>query len=229
MQGLNKDSFLFWENKIRNTDGILFGNIDKRRLTKESVIIYVGILDSKKGLLRSGWSSHGDISTALGFLQYVFLPTSFYTWIDRESEGFYIPLSPFDVLKKEVLKNINKEDDINISNDAIRMERAYNYLNSIWRYKDNLKTVKLKKFCGDFNYLWDKEPEKRLYIRVFERSEEIVDFILEQGETEFEEVIEEEIDMTIDELKFICQNAYDEPLINRNFIELLNTRIPIWF
>ena len=142
-----KDSFYFWENIIRNTDEILFGGMDKRIITKDSVITYIGILDRKKGLVRSGWSSHDDIGTALGFLQHVFLPTSFYTWIDRESEGFFIPLSPFDVLKSEVLKSMKESDDKEINVDAIRMERAYNYLSSIWKNEKEIKCLKLKKFC----------------------------------------------------------------------------------
>ncbi|PAB57140.1 hypothetical protein [Anaeromicrobium sediminis] len=230
MQGAyGKDNYYFWENKIRNTDSILFGSIGQKRLTKESVIIYIGILDKKKDLLRCGWSSHVDVSTALGFLQYVFLPTAFYTWIDRESDGFYIPLSPFHVLKEEVLKNVKKEDCKDINNDAIRMERAYDYLNNIWKDDDEIKNKKLKKFCKDFNIIWDEEPEKKLFIRVFEKCEEIADFILEQVEEEFEEVIEEEIGMSIDQLKFMCENAYNEPFINRNLIKILNTKIPIWF
>lgn len=224
-----KDKFYFWENKIRNTDKILFGGIDKKRITKESVIIYIGILDRKKGFVRAGWSSHEDVNTALGFLQYVFLPTSFYTWVDRESEGFYIPLSPFDVLREEVLKKVEKSDDKGIDADAISMERAYNYLNSIWVYDRVKKNLKLKKFCDDFNRMWDENPERKLFIRIFEKPEEIVDFILEKAEEEFQEVVEEEIDMTVNELRFICENIYDEPLINKNIIKILNSRIPIWF
>ncbi|MBB6216084.1 hypothetical protein HNQ80_002183 [Anaerosolibacter carboniphilus] len=224
-----KNNFYFWEKKIRDTEDILFGNIDKKRLTRESLIVYIGILDSKKGLVRSGWSSHGDVNTALGFLQHVFLPTAFYTWIDRKSDGFYIPLSPFHVLREEVLKSVMEDEDGNIANDAIKMEKAYNYLNSMWKYDDAEKRKKLIQFCSDFNLSWDQEPEKKLFVRVFEKSEEIVEFILENIVDEFEEVIEEELEMSIEQLRFMCEHAYDESLINKNIIELLNIRIPIWF
>ncbi len=223
------DNFYFWENKIRNYDEILFGSIDKKKITKDSIIIYIGILDREKGFVRSGWSSHEDVNTALGFLQHVFLPTSFYTWIDRESKGFYIPLSPFDVLKEEVLKHVNKSEDKGTNFDAIRMERAYNYLNSMWTHDKTKKNLKLKKFCNDFNNMWDEDSKRKLFLKIFEKPEEIVDFILEKAEEEFEEVIEEEIDMTIDELRFRCEDIYDKPLINKNLIEVLNNKIPIWF
>ncbi|AOT72024.1 hypothetical protein [Geosporobacter ferrireducens] len=229
MQGQYKNNFYFWERKIRNADDVLFGNLDKKRLTRKSVIIYLGILDTPKGLLRSGWSSHGDVNTALGFLQHVFLPTVFYTWIDRESDGFYIPLSPFHILKDEVLKSMEKEEIKNIESDAIKMEIAYQDLNSMWKYNETEKMLKLKAFCNGFNSAWDQEPEKKLFVKVFEKSEEIVAFILENTVDELEEVIEEEIEMSIEQLRFICKNAYDESFINKNIIELLNTRIPIWF
>lgn len=230
MQGLNQiNNFFFWENKIRNTDSILFGNIGRKYLTQRSVILYIGILDEKKGFLRSGWSSHDDISSTLGFLQYVFLPTALHTWIDRNSDGFYIPLSPFDILKEEVLKKTYKDENFDANSDAVKMERAYDYLSSIWKCDDDLKMSKLRKFCLDFNRAYDQEPEKKLFVRIFEKCGEIPGFILENMENEFEEVIEEEIQMPINELKHMCENAYDEPLINRNFVKILNDRIPIWF
>ncbi len=224
-----KDNFYFWENIIRNTDGLLFGGMDKEVIDKDSIIIYIGILDRKKGIVRSGWSCQSDIGTALGFLQHVFLPTSFYTWIDRESNGFFIPLSPFNIVKTEVLNNILNSDDKEANADALRMEKAYNYLDSIWKNEKEMKKVKLKKFCHEFNNLWDQDPERKLFIRIFEKPDEIFDFILEGSEDEFEEVIEEEIEMSISDLKFMCENAYDEPLINKNLIKILNNKIPIWF
>ena len=77
--------------------------------------------------------------------------------------------------------------------------------------------------------MWDQDPERKLFIRIFEKPEEIIDFILEELEDEFEEVIEEEIEMSIDDLKFMCKNVYDQPLINKNLIKMLNSKIPIWF
>ena len=224
-----EENFCFWENKIRNSDEILFGSIDKKRITKDSIIIYIGILDKEKRFIRSGWSSHEDVNAALGFIQHVFLPTSFYTWIDRESKGFYIPLSPFAVLKEEVLKHVNKSEDNKTNFDAIRMERAYHYLNNMWIYDKRKKNLKLKKFCNDFNNMWEEGLKRKLFLRIFEKPEEIVHFILENAEEEFEEVIEEEIEMTIDELRFICEDIYDKPLISKNLIEILNNKIPIWF
>jgi hypothetical protein len=221
-----KDNFYFWENKIRNIDDILFSKCDKEKITRESVIIYIGILDKKKGLLRSGWSVQEDFSTALGFIKYVFLPTAFYTWIDRESNGFFIPLSPFDILKEEVLqyqKVVTKET----SNDAIRMERAYHYLNTLGRKEDGNSRLKLDKFTKDFNKLWNKDPENRLFLKVFSSAQEIVDFIFD--ENVFEEFVEEEIEMSKAELENLCQDVYTQPFINRNFINILNNKIPVWF
>ncbi|ABR49152.1 hypothetical protein Amet_3012 [Alkaliphilus metalliredigens QYMF] len=221
----NKDNFYFWENLVRNTDNILFGGNDKRIITSESVIIYIGILDIEKDILRSGWSCHDDVDTALGFLQHVFIPTSFYTWIDRKSEGLFIPLSPFDVLKHEVFNDINELDD-RAYIDATRMERSYYFLNSIWENQREVKNEKIKNFCQYFNSEWNKEPERKLFIRMFREPLEIYNYIFEGG---FGEVIEEEIRMSMEDFKFICEHACDEPLINKNLIKILNRNIPVWF
>lgn len=217
-----ENNFYFWEKKIRDMDDILFGNMAGKGVTRDSVLLYIGILDRQKDIFLCGWSCHRDVNTALGFLQYVFLPSCFYTWVDRESDGFYIPMSPFEVLKEEVLRHATEQE-------AQRMEKDYCTLNNIWQYLEQDKKAKLKDFCRAFNAQWDENPEKKLFVRAFAQCEEIVDFILENAEEEFEEVLEEELEMSIEQLKFMCRNVYDEPLINKNIIELLNTRIPVWF
>lgn len=220
-----KDNFYFWENLVKNTENILFGGNDSRLITPESIIIYIGIIDTEKDIFRSGWSSHEDLDTALGFLQHVFLPTCFYTWIDRNGKGLFIPLSPFEVLKEEVLKEIT-EDDKRVSKEVKKMEDLYSLLTSMWASEKEIKVRKLKEFSNNFNIFWNKEPQKKLFIKIFEKPIEIYDYIFED---EFEEVVEEEIEMSIEDFKFMLENSYDEPLINKNLIKTLNIKIPIWF
>lgn len=49
-----KDYF-FWANKIIKEQSLYEGYFDNKSITKESKIIYTGILDSKKGILKCGW------------------------------------------------------------------------------------------------------------------------------------------------------------------------------
>ncbi len=224
-----KHNFYFWEKKIRDADNILLGNVEGTKLTRESVIIYIGIMDRQKVLLRSGWSSHSDGNAALGFLQHVFLPTAFYTWVDRQSDDFYFSLLPFHALKHEMIAYFDEQGTSFDEQDVLKMEEEYQRLNCIWSQNDHEQRRALQSFCEQFNITWDQDPERKLFVKVFCHCNEIVDFILENIENESIDVIEEQIDMSIEQLYFMCNNAYDEPMINKNMVELLNNKIPIWF
>ncbi|MBB6216075.1 hypothetical protein HNQ80_002174 [Anaerosolibacter carboniphilus] len=50
------------------------------------------------------------------------------------------------------------------------------------------KRIRLKQFYND----WNQTPDRKLFAKVFEKCEEITEFILENAEDGFEEVIEEE-------------------------------------
>ncbi|MGV8146582.1 MAG: hypothetical protein ACLKAK_09700 [Alkaliphilus sp.] len=220
----NVANYYFWENRIRNTDDILVGNIDGVKITSETPIIYVGILDKKKGILKSGWSVHGSIDSALGFINYVFLPAAFLTWGASEIEGFFVPLSPFKIVMREISKeNSIQASEILQMNDLFKRVSIFNDLSSKEKYNQ------IEIFCNEFNIRYDENSGRKLFLRVFEKSKRIVDFVFEDRENEFEKVVEEEIDMSISDLKFICENVYEEPFINKTFIEQLNSKIPIWF
>ncbi|MBN4069710.1 MAG: hypothetical protein COA82_10945 [Alkaliphilus sp.] len=220
----NVENFYFWENKIRNSDDILIGNEEQIKITKETPIIYIGILDKKKGILKSGWSCHKNIDVALGFLTYVFLPAALLTWGARDVDGFFIPLSDFDTVISEITKGRDSTPT------EIKSMRDMNekLLDSFMLGKTEKWRV-VNSFCENFNDYFDRNSEKKLFVKVFNNSNEIVDFVIKDIENEFMEVIEEEIDMSIKNLRFMCENVYEEVFINRTFIEQLNQKIPIWF
>ncbi|SFI13929.1 hypothetical protein SAMN05192551_1076 [Tindallia magadiensis] len=219
-----KNNFNFWENQIKSMDLLVFGGEDKKAITLESVIMYIEIVDRQKDIIRSGWSSYEDLDTAHGFLQYVFIPTAYYTWIERQSEGLWIPLSPFDVLKYEVLKEVDGlEDRVILESD--KMEKAYYVLSDLWDIPQEEKWIKLKEFSYEFNKQWHREPNPKLNIQIFRKPIEIFNHICEG---EFEEAVEEEISMPIEDFLFICESAYDQPFINKNIINILNNLIPLW-
>ncbi|MGV8146574.1 MAG: hypothetical protein ACLKAK_09740 [Alkaliphilus sp.] len=53
--------------------------------------------------------------------------------------------------------------------------------------------------------------------------------MFENDENEFEGVVEEEINMSINDFKFIYENVYVKPCINKTFIKQLKTKIEVWF
>ncbi|GAA0078605.1 hypothetical protein UT300005_29840 [Clostridium sp. CTA-5] len=220
----NYKDYLFWENKILNDYPLWEGSFNKNSITTESKIAYTGILDSKKSILKCGWVVYPSLNSLLGFLQHVFLPTSFLTYFDRTCEGFFIPVSTFDIVTQEVIKN----NSINI-NDFNSMIQSYNFLNSLWESNEDKLLLELNSFCNDFNSRWDNDPEKKLFIKIFNSPSDTYEFITQSIGWDFEEFVEEELSMSLSDLKFTCDNVLNEPLLNKRFIDILNINIPILF
>ncbi|MBW6411756.1 hypothetical protein [Clostridium weizhouense] len=220
----NYKDYLFWENKILNDYPLWEGYFNKNSITTESKIAYTGILDSKKGILKCGWVVYPSLNSLLGFLQHVFLPTSFLTYFDRTCEGFFIPVSTFDIVTQEVIKN----NSINI-NDFNSMIQSYNFLNSLWESNKDKLLLELNSFCNNFNTRWDNDPEKKLFIKIFNSPSDTYEFITQSIGWDFEEFVEEELSMSLSDLKFTCDNVLNEPLLNKRFIDILNINIPILF
>lgn len=152
------------------------------------------------------------------------MPAAFLTWGARDVDEFFIPLSEFEVVIKEIIKGKNL-----VSTEVEKMREMNERLLNIFALDKLEKWVEIDSFCKDFNNYFGADPEKVLFVRTFKNCNEIIDFILKEEKQEFVEVIEEEINMTITDLKFVCKNVYKEPFINKTFIDQLNQKIPIWF
>lgn len=219
--------YFFWEHKIANDFPLWEGNFNNMEICKNSKIVYTGILDSEKNILRGTWATYPDIYTLIGFIQHVFIPTSLFTWFDRNYHEFLVPMSPFHIVLSEVIKT----NDINNTNDfsPYKMKDYYSFLDSIWSYPKDLLSQELQSFCSNFNNTWDNDPNKKLFIQVFDNPNDVFNFIKDYLHWDFDEFIQEELSMSLTDFKFTCNNALSEPLINKNFINILNNNIPIIF
>lgn len=219
-------NYYFWEHKILNGSNLWEGYFENQSITKSSKIIYTGILDNEKNIFHYGFVVYPSIYKLLGFLQHVFLPTAFFTWFDRESDDFYIPLTPYENVVSEVI-DYTKNIDLNLVNS---MNNSYSFLNNLWLFDESLLNEGLKSFCEKFNSEWDKDNTQKIFLKVFDTPSEVFYFIKDSiGWSDFDDFIEEEISMTLDTLKFTCDNALTEPLLNKKYIDILNINMPILF
>lgn len=224
-QNSSISKFFFWEDKLIKDTPLWNCNFDNKPLTHKSKFVYTGIIDNSKNIFECGWASYPDIFTLLGFVQHVFLPTSLLTWFDNSIDtGFFIPLSHFDVLIDEIQNNSTKLD----YKKFFHMEKNFHLLNQYWAFDSNSLFIELDNFCNQFSETWDSK-DKKVFIKIFNNPNEIFNFIKKSLEWDFEDFIEQEINMSLDKLKFTCQNAIIAPLLNKKFIDILNINMPIMF
>lgn len=218
--------YYFWEHKIITNSSLWEGYFENQKITKDSKIVYTGIIDNEKNIFHYGFAVYPTIYKLLGFLQHVFLPTSFFTWFDRKSYEFYMPLASYPDVVSEVI-DYTADIDLELVKS---MNNSFYFLNNLWLFDEPLLSMALKSFCEKFNTEWDKDYSQKLFLKVFDKPSDIFDFIKNSiGWSDYNDFIEEEISMSLDKLKFTCDNALMEPLLNKKFIEILNTNIPILF
>ncbi|EHI99321.1 hypothetical protein CDLVIII_2721 [Clostridium sp. DL-VIII] len=216
----------FWENEIIKNNNLWEGYFDNKGISKDSKIVYTGILDVNKNILQCGWAVYPCIYSLLGFLKYVYLPTSFFIWFDRKSDNLYIPMLNFDTIINKTLKF----NDSSINLESVNsMKKTYDLLNDLWSVDYDLLISKLNIFCDTFNNTWDNHSNQKLFIKVFNNPRDTFSFVKNSIEQDSKDLIEEDISMTFDAFKFACDNAIEEPLLNKRFIDILNTNAPILF
>lgn len=216
----------FWEHKVLNQANLWDGYFENKTITKDSRIAYTGILDNEKNIFHYGFVVYPSNYELLGFLQHVFLPTAFFTWFDCKCNNFYIPLSSYPTVVSEV---IDYTENINF-NSVDSMNNSYYFLNNLWLFDDTLLDIALKSFYEKFNNDWDKDYNKKLFLKIFNSPSDVFYFIKNTvGWSDCDEFIEEEISMSLNKLKFTCDNVLTEPLLNKKFIDILNANIPVLF
>lgn len=214
----------FWKNEIVKDNNLWEGYFDNKEITNNSKIIYSGILDLNKNILQCGWAVYPCSYSLLGFLQYVYLPTAFFVWFDRKSDNLYIPISKFNAVVSETLKS--NTSNINL-NSVSSMKETYDFLNNLWNTDNSSLSFKLSNFCDSFNQTWDNDPNQKLFIKIFDSPKDTFEFVKNVLISDTEDFVEEDISETLDTFKFACDNAIDEPLLNKRFIDILNTNAPI--
>lgn len=216
----------FWQKEIINNNNLWEGYFDKNEITTNSKIIYTGILDLNKNILKCGWAVYPDTYSVLGFLQYVYLPTAFFIWFDRKSDNFYIPFSNLDSIIHEKIKFNNSTSNADSINS---MKKSYNFLSTLWNANVDTISLKLHNFCSTFNSTWDNNPNQKLYIKIFDSPRDTFNFVKDSIIYDTKDFVEEDISATLEAFKFACDNAIKEPLLNKRFIDILNTNVPILF
>lgn len=211
--------YLYWENKIINDNNLWQGYFEDNNITDKSIIVYTGIFNLEKDILKMGWVVYPDVNSFLGFLQYVFIPTVYFNLFDKKENEFLTPISKFSI----VVNEINKYNGNCIR--STKMESYYYYLEDLWNKSNEEILLGINKFVVDFNEYWNEEPKSKSFIKFFNQGKDIYSFIKKTIGWDFEEFVESEIEMSLGDLEYTCNNILEKPLINRKIIHLLNSKI----
>ncbi|AFS77449.1 hypothetical protein Curi_c03740 [Gottschalkia acidurici 9a] len=212
--------YWYWGNMVLTDQPLWNSSFKNLSLTKDSIFIYSFIMDKNKDVFKNSWAYYPDIKSLLGFIEYVFLPTAFFTWLDNETEGFKTPIATVDEVLNVMVEKDRPESDI------LTMREQIKDLRTLWLMDDSDNIRELKNFSKEFNKQWKEYDDRLLYFRVFQRSTEIGEFVFTGEENNFfEEIMEEDIGMTKIQWKETCENIYDNKFLKNRFIDILNHKV----
>ncbi|EKN42657.1 hypothetical protein CFSAN001627_05392, partial [Clostridium botulinum CFSAN001627] len=162
------------------------------------------------------WAVYPDAESLLGFVQYIFIPTVFFCYVDNTSEELVTPIASKEELLGEIKTLCRNENSI-VEIECF-IDKAYN----LCKLSEFHLIEGLKKYCLEFNRKWEKNT-RIFHINIYSSGKEIIEKI--SKEDDFLEVIEEDIGMSINTLKEITKDLHHNLFMKNNFIKILNNQI----
>lgn len=162
--------------------------------TDKSCYIHTLIFGKGTGL-NNIWGYFPDEMALVGYIQYSFLQEAFYMWINcKNGPVSYIPIKPVEV----VIKDGENEGKITKA-EADEMRKTVMAINKFWSLPKNKVMIELKKFSREFNRKWYGDNQEFLYLKVFNKPEELGDFVVQSSymastDEEFKNIIGKNIE-----------------------------------
>ncbi|EPY2276898.1 hypothetical protein ACXAT3_001626 [Clostridium sporogenes] len=210
------NNLFYWENLLVKRENIWSGNFKDIPISQKSLFINTTIIDYEKHIFDNNWAVYPDVKSLLGFIQYIFIPTVFFCYVNNTSEEIVTPIASKEELLEEI-KTLCKNEGSIIEIEYF-INKAYN-LSELSEYQ---LIDELKKYCLEFNRKWE-EKTKIFHISIYSSGKEIIEKISKQDN--FLEVIEEDIGMSISILKEITKDLQYNLFMKSNFIKILNNQI----
>lgn len=216
------DDLTFWQDRVQDEEYIdLF---DDDELTSDSVISYGCIVDCNSTGI-SEWLKFPDVYAFLGFLNYIFVPTSLMNFFADECGGYIVAeLHDLPYLLHEYNSMLDQDKEmmpnIEFWEDAMR---------HLWRIRDrNTCVAQTKELLKALNKQWNKKLNKFSSIEMFGSPREVGDFVVSyytSGEVTLDDM-KHDLKVTKNEWLTVCDNALNNSFIKRQFIEMLNNKLP---
>lgn len=207
-------SHFYWENQLLNNPAFWGSTLPKNTNTSKGLFVHTAIINYEANLLDFNWSYYGNTEKLLGFLQFIFLPSSFYHWLNPQESIAQIPISN----KDELLDFLQKSSKNPINEIAMVLET----IDSFWKLDSTEMKEKLFSFSQDFNQSWASK-KLSLSLHIFTDTHQIFHHL--KDFSEFPEVFQEDFGMTHSAFQNRCSEFYHNPMTQRTFLSLLQNRI----
>ena len=172
----NYNSFDYWKELISENRTIRGHMLMNKMPTDKSLYIHTLIFCRENGL-NNIWGYLPDVKALIGYIQYSFLPEAFYIWINSKNGSVStIPIKSVEQVISDGERNnkITKEEAEKMRNHVIMIKKC-------WDLPKNKLILELKKFVRDFNRTWYGDSSEFLYLKIFEKPEELGKFVLESS------------------------------------------------
>lgn len=214
------NSFDYWKNLISENRTIRGHMLMNKVPTDKSLYIHSLIFCKENGL-NNIWSYFPSIQALIGYIQYSFLPEAFYTWINsRDGLVISVPIKPVEEIIRdgERRKKITKEE-------AEQMKKHLNMINRCWELPKNRLIPELKKFIRDFNRTWYGDSREFLYLKIFEKPEDLGKFVVESSYMSSREEDFKKTDEDIHAWLEICKKATTNKIAGEAFRKILQKKL----
>ena len=172
----NYNSFDYWKELISENRTIRGHMLMNKLPTDKSLYIHTLIFSKGNGL-NNVWSYFPNVNALIGYIQYSFLPEAFYIWINSKNGSVStIPIKSVEQVISDGERNnkITKEE-------AEKMRNHVTMIKKCWDLPKNKLILELKKFVRDFNRTWYGDSSEILYLKIFEKPEDLGKFVLESS------------------------------------------------
>ena len=172
----NYNPFDYWKELISENRTIRGHMLMNKLPTDKSLYIHTLIFCRENGL-NNIWGYLPDVKALIGYIQYSFLPEAFYIWINSKNGSVStIPIKSVEQVISDGERNnkITKEEAEKMRNHVIMIKKC-------WDLPKNKLILELKKFVRDFNRTWYGDSSEFLYLKIFEKPEELGKFVLESS------------------------------------------------
>ena len=221
----NYNSFDYWKELISENRTIRGHMLMNKLPTDKSLYIHTLIFCRENGLSNI-WGYLPDVKALIGYIQYSFLPEAFYIWINSKNGSVStIPIKSVEQVISDGERNnkITKEE-------AEKMKNHVNMIKRCWDLPKNKLILELRKFVRDFNRTWYGDSSEFLYLKIFEKPEELGKFVIDSNymsssEEEFEKKVQKDITSWLEICKYATSNKENgekfRKVLQKNLTEVI--------